>query len=137
MVVTGMLVVTRGQLAEQKHSTGGTTGLDVRSQAHALPPFPFFLCRTHGKSCLLFVPRSISQIYQFRYPVRSRFLLLMMLVRSRAGMWCVPEERQDCRRILNVTFGSTNGRGVCVPPSRYVAVLLTSAHPPPRWSTLF
>lgn len=38
------------------------------------------------------------------------------------GMWCVPEGREDCRRILNVTFGHRDGRGVCVPPSRYTTL---------------
>lgn len=40
------------------------------------------------------------------------------LVRQ-AGMWCVPEGREDCRRVLNITFGDRNSKGACVPPSRY------------------
>ncbi|CAM9977297.1 unnamed protein product, partial [Hapterophycus canaliculatus] len=40
-------------------------------------------------------------------------------VRDTSGMWCVPEGREDCRRILNVTFGHRDGKGVCVPPSSF------------------
>lgn len=51
-------------------------------------------------------------------------MMMMILLRlymhddARLGMWCVPEGREDCRRVLNVTFGDRDGWGVCVPPSR-------------------
>lgn len=68
-------------------------------------------------------------VYYFRYPYLFAPFVLMLLLRSREGMWCVPEERPDCRRILNVTFGSRDGRGVCVPPSRYAAIPCNSCVP--------
>lgn len=52
----------------------------------------------------------------FQTPLRSVVRAHTFLL---AGMWCVPEGRHDCRRVLNVTFGAKDGRGVCVPPSRY------------------
>lgn len=55
------------------------------------------------------------------WPVSNVFLLTLFVCAPTlfAGMWCVPEGREDCRRVLNVTFGDKDGRGVCVPPSRY------------------
>ncbi|CAM9400811.1 unnamed protein product [Ectocarpus sp. 4 AP-2014] len=76
--------------------------------------------RTLDEGCIAQALRATCTFPGLFAPVwHDRGVLVDGGVRDTTGMWCVPEERQDCRRILNVTFGSRNGRGVCVPPSSF------------------
>ncbi|CAB1118177.1 unnamed protein product [Ectocarpus sp. CCAP 1310/34] len=76
--------------------------------------------RTLDEGCIAQALRATCTFPGLFSPVwHDRGVLVDGGVRDTTGMWCVPEERQDCRRILNVTFGSRNGRGVCVPPSSF------------------
>ncbi|CAM9501699.1 unnamed protein product, partial [Ectocarpus sp. 12 AP-2014] len=76
--------------------------------------------RTIDEGCIAKALRATCTFPGLFAPVwHDRGILVDGGVRDTTGMWCVPEERQDCRRILNVTFGSRDGRGVCVPPSSF------------------
>ncbi|CAM9300868.1 unnamed protein product [Ectocarpus fasciculatus] len=76
--------------------------------------------RTLDEGCLAQALRATCTFPGLFAPVwHDRGVLVDGGVRDTTGMWCVPEERQDCRRILNVTFGNRGGNGVCVPPSSF------------------